>query len=341
MLLHTKDFPQADRFDSVIAATVAVANGATTDLDIANQIEGIQGDSRQGRYYRKAAEMLGFIRNDKNHATITERGQSVTNDPHPTNPIVLESVVNLNLYQKLLFQLENHPEGLTQQQIIDFLSSISSPEMGSSIIPRRVSTVLAWLRSLEVVNYNQNRYYIRQEAVTTIPIIEFKDIRQPIVIHDNLQAYQEASERISQADHVVTVYRNQAKAERSHNSHKRLVNLVASRIRNSGGIPKANQFIDLATTIDHDFIFEMKSTDASNLRTQIRKGISQLYEYRFLQNKPDARLVLVIESPLDGADEWYKEYIEQDRSIHLVWDGDDQLYGTPATRLSLDFLSLQ
>lgn len=341
MLLHTKDLPQADRFESVLATTVAVANGLSSDLEIANQIEGIHGDSRQGRYYRRAAEMLGFIKNDQNHATITERGLLVANNPVPTNAIVLESVLSLNLYQKLIFHLEQNPEGLTQHQVVEYLNSISTPSMGASILPRRVSTVLAWLRSLQIVEVVQNRFLLRTAAISNLPIIEFRDAQQPVVSHDNLQEYKIATERVSRAEAVVTMYRNQAKAERSYNSHKRLVNLVASRIKDSGGIPKSNQFIDLATTIDEDFIFEMKSTNISNLRAQIRKGISQLYEYRFLQNKPDAKLVLVLELPLNDSNKWYREYIEDDRSIYLIWDGDNQLYGSQRARLSLGFLGLQ
>ena len=63
MRIQSNDLPQADRIESVILATVAIANGATTDIEIANQVPGIEGDARQGRYYRRAAEILGFITN--------------------------------------------------------------------------------------------------------------------------------------------------------------------------------------------------------------------------------------------------------------------------------------
>jgi len=55
-----------------------------------------------------------------------------------------------------------------------------------------------------------------------------------------------------------------------------MVYKIGSRLRIAGGIPKANQFIDLATTIERDYIFEMKSTTAGNVNAQVRKGISQL-----------------------------------------------------------------
>jgi hypothetical protein len=35
------------------------------------------------------------------------------------------------------------------------------------------------------------------------------------------------------------------------------------------------------------------------------------------------------------------DYMENDRNIHLVWDGDSNLYGTERTREQLGFLGLR
>ena len=97
----------------------------------------------------------------------------------------------------------------------------------------------------------------------------------------------------------------------------------------------------MATHIGNtDYIFEMKSTTANNEKSQIRAGLSQLYEYRYLQNKPQARLVLVIENPLSQNESWRQDYLEQDRDVYLVWDGNNQLYGNDRTRNDLNFLGL-
>ena len=98
--------------------------------------------------------------------------------------------------------------------------------------------------------------------------------------------------------------------------------------------------MDLATRVsDTPFIFEMKSTGATNVRAQVRRGISQLYEYRYLQNAPDARLVLVIEQPLNRELSWMSDYLATDRGILLVWDGDRKhLHCTESQRESLRFL---
>jgi hypothetical protein len=341
MRIQSKDLPQADRIESVVLATVAIANRATTDIEIANQVPGIEGDDRQGRYYRRAAEILGFVTNNRNNAQITPKGQQVANNPVLTNPTLLASVINLNLYQKLLPYIELNPQGLTRQEIIDYLQSIAVANIGPSMIPRRISTIIAWIRSLGIIEQVSDRYRIANAIIPSMPVIDMNDIQQPILPTTGaLQEYQTVEQRISNANEIITVYKNQARLERATNAHRILVNLVADRMRSGGAIPKANQFIDLAATLEQDFIFEMKSTTAGNVNAQIRKGISQLYEYRYLENKPDANLILVVENPLTHNESWMLDYMETDRNIHLVWDGDGNLYGSQNTRDQLGFLNL-
>jgi len=134
--------------------------------------------------------------------------------------------------------------------------------------------------------------------------------------------------------------RNDALHDRARVSHRHLINLTAERISAAGGIPKSNDLIDLAVNLDSDFIFEMKSTTDANVRSQVRKGISQLYEYRYLQNKPEANLVLVVERPINAPNQWMNEYLENDRGVLLVWDGDDRLFGSPQASNALPFLNL-
>ena len=209
------------------------------------------------------------------------------------------------------------------------------------MIPRRISTIIAWIRYLGIIEQVADRYKIANAIIPSIPVIDFNDIQQPILpATGTLQEYQTVEQRVSNANKVITVYKNQARLERANNAHRILVNLVADRIRNAGGIPKSNQFIDLATTLDHDFIFEMKSTTVGNVNAQVRKGISQLYEYRYLENKPNANLILVVENPLTHDESWMLDYMETDRNIHLVWDGDGNLYGSQDARDQLGFLNL-
>jgi hypothetical protein len=105
-------------------------------------------------------------------------------------------------------------------------------------------------------------------------------------------------------------------------------------------MPQRCNLVDLATRISETpFIFEMKSTGATNIRSQVRRGISQLYEYRYLQNAPDAKLVLVIEKPFAKEDAWMHDYLVRDLGILLAWDGDRKhLHCSESQREFLDFL---
>ncbi|MDD3773160.1 MAG: hypothetical protein PHC38_10965 [Weeksellaceae bacterium] len=340
--INSSDLPQADRVESVLLTVLAVAHGARTDLEIANKVPGIQGDDRQGRYYRKAAEMLGFIENHKNNSTLTTKGNSLVQNPTISNSLFISSVLNLEIYQKLLPYLELHPAGRTRKQIIDYLQLIAEPSMGSSMIPRRISTILAWPRSLGFLNLSESGYFkIQNNFNNEVPFFKIHDYTQPLLpATGELNEYEEIEKRVSNAINEILVFKDQAKLERASNSHVTLVNLIARRIREIGGIPKSNQLIDLAVRLDQDYIFEMKSTNNKNSRSQIRKGISQLYEYRYLQNKPQAKLILVIENPLNIDQSWMLDYLEMDRNINLVWDGNNKLFGTEKTKKDLPFLNL-
>jgi hypothetical protein len=340
--ITSSDLPQADRLESVLLAVLAVGNGARADIEIANRIPGIEGDARQGRYYRNAAEMLGFISNQRNNATLTPKGNELLNNPTFTNPLFIASVLNLEVYQKLLPFMELHPQGLTRQEIENYLKSIADPEIGSTMIPRRISTILAWPRALGFLRQNNNeRLQIQNNLSSDLPVFEIHDDNQPLLpVTGNLTEYQEIERRTSRNQLEIAYFKDQAKLERASNAHISLVNLVSQRIRQNGGIPKSNQLIDLAVRFNHDYIFEMKSTNDKNVRSQVRKGMSQLYEYRYVQNKPDAKLILVVERPLSVSHSWMLDYLETDRAINLVWDGNNELYGSERTRNELGFLGL-
>jgi hypothetical protein len=78
------------------------------------------------------------------------------------------------------------------------------------------------------------------------------------------------------------------------------------------------------------FIFEMKSSDKSIIVDQVRKAVSQLYEYRYRHRyhseKPireNAVLVIVLQQSPDEPS-WLKEYLLFDRHIAVCWLREDQ-----------------
>lgn len=82
-------------------------------------------------------------------------------------------------------------------------------------------------------------------------------------------------------------------------------------------------------TPDHlTFIFEMKSSDPSIVVDQVRKAVSQLYEYRYRyynnqQIRENAVLVIVLQQSLDNQP-WLKDYLLFDRYIAVCWLREDK-----------------
>ena len=340
MRLTSLDIPQADRLESVVKVIINIANGARTDVEIIQNIPELTTD-RQGRYYRKAAELLGFVTNQSNNSELTSRGVEFAANPSVNNSIFIASVLSLDVIQRLLPYLELFPDGLTREQIEAYLESIVAKGIGPSMIHRRFATISAWLKSLNVVDLREHRYCSVNTFTANLPVLEIENIEQPILpTSGNLDEYQIVQERAREAREDVVMYRNDALHDRARVSHRHLINLTAERIIAAGAIPKSNDLIDLAVNLDSDFIFEMKSTTEANIRSQVRKGISQLYEYRYLQNKPNASLVLVVERPIVAPNNWMNEYLENDREVLVVWDGDNRLFGSAKASASLPFLNL-
>src|SRR5438874_2312794 len=73
VVLTTEQFPQADRLGQVGLVALAVSNGHTTDSAIEKYL-GLNSKNRQGRYYRKAAEILGLVTTSANKSTLTSVG---------------------------------------------------------------------------------------------------------------------------------------------------------------------------------------------------------------------------------------------------------------------------
>lgn len=342
MQIPSDQIPQADNLIDVLRTVISVSQGLRTFQEIANSIGKVE---RQGRYYRKAAEIIGLISTpSRNHSILTPLGEEfIRTGAVITNPIFIQSVLNVRLFQRLIPFLElNATNGVTRDNITDFISRVSDLS-GDSMAHRRLSSVVSWLDELNLVERRGDRFYFRSSTITdNINILDFTSIDEPILPRTNdLTEYQTVSERIANARETITIHRDSAALDRADNAHRQLVNLVAEKIRNSNHIPRNNQLIDLATRIDNtDYIFEMKSITIRNARSQVRKGLSQLYEYQYLQNLPHSNLVLVVESALPTSSSWMIDYLETSRKINLIWDGNNNLYGTETTRQKFDFLEL-
>jgi hypothetical protein len=149
-----------------------------------------------------------------------------------------------------------------------------------------------------------------QPAAETFPLRERANTPSPA------QAY---NRRREMADPELT----RIKMQRRNLAHKELIDKMDSWLRQLGAQPKENDHIDLFAKIpgDGSFIFEMKSGGESIL-DQIRKGLSQLYEYRYRYREalddPHISLCLVLPGH-PSAVPWVTKYLCEDREINMCW----------------------
>jgi hypothetical protein len=318
----------------------AVARGARDDKAIAAAIGGL--DARQGRYYRRAAEVLGFTTRDANHHSIvTPAGKEFANaDSVLKQALFVRAVLSNPLFQRLLPFLEaKGAAGVTRDETEMFLNDVA--DLGAfSMVERRVSSYLGWLLKLGLAKMEGKRWVL-DRLPAAVPLVRYESNEEPIFPNRyDLKEYQEQAQRVASKQEAIEYYVDRAKRERASTSHETLVSLMAERLRQRGAIPKANRYVDLSARLDaEDYLFEMKSTTEDNPHSQIRRGLSQLYEYRYIQNVEKAKLVLVIENPLPKKNHWMEDYLINDRSVLLVWDGDGKFHCPPSIRKQLEFLS--
>lgn len=340
MRVQSEEIPQADILIDVIKTVIAVSEGYTTFQKISHYIDKVE---RQGRYYRKAAEIIGFIKNFRNNSYLTPLGEKfLKSDPTLNNPLLLQGVLNSRIFQRIIPYLE-FKKNISRNNFVKFLYTVADLG-GKSMAPRRISSVINWLKDLNIVSQKKNIYHFENNLlIQKILTLDYNNIDEPLLPPSfSLNEYNIVEERTKNAKLSLISYRKNADIDRADNAHRKLVNITSKRIRNAGGIPKYNQFIDLATHFQNqDYIFEMKSLTNKNEKNQLRNALSQLYEYRYLQNKPNAKLILVVEKPLSKKELWRHEYLENDRGIFLIWNGKNDLCSHNRTCNELEFLNLK
>jgi len=119
------------------------------------------------------------------------------------------------------------------------------------------------------------------------------------------------------------------KRQKSNAYHRFLVKKVEEQLRARGcKKPKDNIYIDLAGELNGiKILFEMKSCNSNNVISQIRKAVSQVYEYRYryAHEFPQESTLLCIVAQ-ERPDDWLLNYLINDRDINVIWlEGDINL----------------
>lgn len=325
--ISTREIPQADTLQNVIDVVEFVSRGYNSYQAIAKKLGLTQ---RQGRYYRLAAEILGFIRNirHRNVSVLTTLGRRYLNANNAQRRQILsKQVLDVPVIQTIIGMLSTSDGSAIQEELSSALLKVT--DSTQSMVERRLQTILSWLETLGVVTRSGG--IVRLVSLPrSIDKIEIENLRMPALPRvDDLKYFEEVSRRASSLRSKIQFEVEAARRERANVMHERLRSLLAKKIKNCGSLPTFNRYIDLATRInDTHFIIEVKTSNA-NVHSQIRKGISQLYEYRYIQCLPDAKLVLLIENPPTGRNAWLLDYLQTDRGVYVIWNGsNDDLFTT-------------
>ncbi len=84
-------------------------------------------------------------------------------------------------------------------------------------------------------------------------------------------------------------------------------------------------------------MYEMKSIshDWTNGMKQIRRAVSQLYEYRYVYGMPEAILSIVTNAEVPKSWKWVTSYLAKDRAIAYEWTSDFVNFHTDALSSAL------
>lgn len=318
MTIETADFPQADRLEQVGQAALAIAKGSRADKEIETFI-GLDSGGRQGRYYRLSAEILGLIQNQHNNAALTPLGEefATLSSASARMDFLARCLVDTPVFREALRYIHKYNPSDNQLKLW-FRNFYPGSENTAN---RRFHTFINYLRDSGLLQKSQSRYQI-QKYVGAV-VTQTSDSAQKLSYRKMTQS--SPTQAISDSNSMIRIDVDVQKRERANQIHWQLLDSKSKFLDNRNLKPYANEHIDLYTEIKGDVIlYEMKSVnpEASNLLSQIRKAVSQLYEYRYIFKEPKAKLCIVTNHGIAKKDDWLLSYLAKDRAIAYEWTDD-------------------
>ncbi|EHP84744.1 hypothetical protein GeomeDRAFT_2934 [Geobacter metallireducens RCH3] len=312
-MISQSDFPQADRLEKVGEVAIAVSQGNFSDVSIEGVI-GLDSGGRQGRYYRLAAEILGLIVTSNNHSELTALGKefSSLNTSSARNEFLTRCVLDSIVFQRAIAYINSdHP---TEAQLrLWFLKFYPGAE---STAKRRFSTFINYLNYLvknKTIVINKDNYILNKyigAAVKTKTLlcdgISDKEFKSDPKVGKKIK-FEVQSQKLDRANQI----------------HWNLVTAKSLFLKNKNLPAFENEIIDLYSKNNKDIVlYEMKSITDTNFVSQIRKALSQLYEYRYVFSEPNACICIVTNAPISKKDKWVIDYLNNDRLIAYEWTED-------------------
>jgi len=225
---------------------------------------------------------------------------------------------------------------IASQHIPDFATRQRFLESPQALLAESGALGLLNLDPMEIIAFKAER--LSDEGSDSLPIYEAITAGRPFD-PTGIRIWDRAAQPKVSTLTRKEILANPALLERAHSQHHLLQRLAADICDADGLIVHDTILIDiLARGVDKNIIFEMKSCSVTSLRSQVRRGVSQLLEYAFLYRREvkAPQLCLVIERKPQGANKWLIEYVES-LGIALLWKDEriDKLSCSKATQQKL------
>lgn len=317
-MVTTADFPQADRLEQVGQVAIAIAKGNRADEEIEAFI-GLDSAGRQGRYYRLAAEVLGLISNQHNYAVLTPLGNEFASlsSGAARMDFLARCLVETPVFHEALRYI--HQYNPTDNQLKQWFRLFYPG--AKSTADRRFHTFISYLRDAGLLQPSAGKNHLQKYAGSVVK--QSAPSTQGLTGRNLKKSSPTPPPTGAQGSIRVDI--DVQKRERANQIHWQLVDAKSSFLDDRELEPYANEHIDLYANNQGDVIlYEMKSVAPGgiNLLSQIRKAVSQLYEYRYIYEEPNARLCIVTNHGIAKKDEWLLDYLEKDRAIAYEWTDD-------------------
>jgi hypothetical protein len=266
-----------------------------------------------------AAEILGLVSNKYNYADLTTLGvefAKLENKIESKNFLARCLIETPVFHEALRYIHQNNPRN--DELKLWFQSCY---EGAKNTADRRFYTFISYLNDADLLKFSKNTYHLKKFTGSVS--------KESIAINRDLtgrKMNKHISARImSSVPKTIHFDIDAQQRERANNIHWKLVDGKSSFLLKQGLEPKSNEHIDLFCFYkDELIIYEMKSINSkrSNVISQIRSAVSQLYEYRYFYSKLKAKLCIVTNYNLNKKDNWLLNYLEKDRSIAYEWTND-------------------
>jgi hypothetical protein len=134
-----------------------------------------------------------------------------------------------------------------------------------------------------------NRSLDKEDERIDRQLDEIKNADEALRYADTLKIFDSVKTRIIK-EPVSQYMRNNEILDRANSIHASILQQLIDLFRKHGYATRSSRMVDLfAHNEKNAFLFEVKSTENSNFRSQARKGIAQLFEYEYFDVKKFAQ----------------------------------------------------